>query len=397
VTDLRIPGAAGLRTPPDAPVPAPRAPADPPVTDPAPPVDEGVQLGRMLRLAGLTPAQALVVAADLLAAVLEQTNPDGGSQRVTVERVAIGGDGRVVLRPPADRPDAEGAPAGSPPGVVVGALLADIARAARSRAGHADSELDPLQAEFDRAVAELPLAGVAAVARTLGEAAARTDRTAVRAGLGVLAQAIGRHAWQDRGAGRAGGPSTAIRTAAAPRAVTQEKHHARRRIGAWFLSILVLAAVVALENTLLHDKVAADIGVLLDAGRGGSTPSSAAPKPDGLHVVPPAPAAAGGVRGLDLRPLAECTPGAPCAVRLLVRVVPATGPQVVTWSYRLVDRCTGAVVAGPGGTASVPAGQDRVAVIGTVALPKAPAVGVVAVTAVPAVAASAPVLVGSCG
>jgi hypothetical protein len=87
----------------------------------------------------------------------------------------------------------------------------------------------------------------------------------------------------------------------------------------------------------------------------------------------------------------------PCTVRVLVRVVPGAGPQGVAWSYRIVDRCSGAVVPVPGGTASVPAGQERVAVVGTVALPKAPAVGVVAVTEVPAVAASAPVLVGSCG
>jgi hypothetical protein len=84
-------------------------------------------------------------------------------------------------------------------------------------------------------------------------------------------------------------------------------------------------------------------------------------------------------------------------VRVLVRVVPGAGPRVVTWSYRIVDRCTGSVVPVPGGTASVPAGQERVAVVGTVALPTAPALGVVAVTEVPAVAASAPVLVGSCG
>ena len=48
-------------------------------------------------------------------------------------------------------------------------------------------------------------------------------------------------------------------------------------------------------------------------------------------------------------------------------------------------------------TVAVPAGQERVAVVGTVALPTTtPAVGLVAVTEVPAVAASAPVLVGSC-
>ena len=100
---------------------------------------------------------------------------------------------------------------------------------------------------------------------------------------------------------------------------------------------------------------------------------------------------------MDLRPLAECTPGVPCAVRVLIRVVPGAGPQVVTWSYRVVDRCTGAVVSAPGGSVAVPADQERVAVVGTVALPAAAAVAVVAVTDAPAVAASAPVLLGTCG
>jgi hypothetical protein len=158
---------------------------------------------------------------------------------------------------------------------------------------------------------------------------------------------------------------------------------------------VVLTGVGVLEVAVLHDKVATDIDVLLDAGRSGETPS-AAPEPDGLPVVPPAPAAAGSVRGVDLRPLDQCTPGAPCTVRVLLRVVPGVDPQVVTWSYRIVDRCTGAVVTAPGGSVSVPAGGERIAVVGTVPLPAARAVGLVAVTEVPAAAASAPVLVGSC-
>jgi hypothetical protein len=84
-------------------------------------------------------------------------------------------------------------------------------------------------------------------------------------------------------------------------------------------------------------------------------------------------------------------------VRVLVRLVPGAAPQVVTWSYRIVDRCTGTVVPMAGGSVSVPAGQERIAVVGTVALPTAPALGVVAVTEVPAVAASSPVLLGTCG
>ena len=390
MTDLRIGRGTGAGPVADIRVPLPRRPADP-----TPPVADGVELSRLLRLAGLTPAQAVEVGADLLAAVAGRSGPGADCDQVIVDRVVIGADGVVVLRPDPDRWDGGAASALRPSGMAVGVLLDDITRAARLRARRPGPAAGPLLAELDRAVAELLVAGVPAAARTLGEAAAGADRGAVRAELAALAQAVGRHAGQAHDAGPAGRPATAIRPDATPRATGVERN-ARRLIGAWVLSILVLVGIVLLEYALLRDKVATDIGVLLDAGR-GEAPPSAAPEPDGLPVVPPAPAAAGSVRGVDLRPLAECTPGVPCSVRVLVRVVPGAGPQVVTWSYRVVDRCTGAVVPAPGGSVAVPAGQERVAVVGTVALPAAPAVALVAVTDVPAVAASAPVLLGTCG
>jgi hypothetical protein len=159
--------------------------------------------------------------------------------------------------------------------------------------------------------------------------------------------------------------------------------------------MLVLAAVVASEVVFLRDDITADIAVLLDAGRGGAPPS-AAPQPDGPHLVAPAPAAAGSVAAVDLRPLERCAPGAACTVRLQVRLVPAAAPQVVTWSYQVVDRCTGTSVIAPGGTVTVPPQADRAAAVGVVALPPSDGVAVVAVTAVPAAAASVPVIVGSC-
>jgi hypothetical protein len=374
-------------------VPAPREPADPP-----PAVPDGVDLSRLLPLIRLTPAQALLIGAGLLAAVAGRADPETGSSggdRVTVDRVAIASDGRVVLHPAPARGDDGVPPAVRAPGVAVGAVLADVARAARLRARPADPAADQLLAELDRAVAELPVTGVPAVARALGEAAADLDSSAVRAELGALATAVGRHAEPARVAGPAGVPPTATRPAPAPPAPHREDRITGRRIGAWLLSILVLVGAGVLEVAVLRDKVATDIDVLLDAGRSGSTPS-AAPEPDGLPIVPPAPASAGSVRGVDLRPLAPCTPGAPCTVRVLVQVVPGAGAQVVTWSYRTVDRCTGAVVPAPGGSVSIPPGGERVAVVGTVPLPAAQAVGVVAVTVVPAAASSAPVLVGSC-
>jgi hypothetical protein len=198
------------------------------------------------------------------------------------------------------------------------------------------------------------------------------------------------------GAAPTGVPSTVVRAAPGrPAAPVERTGTAWRRVGAWVLSAVVLTGVVIVEVATLRDHITADINLLLDAGRGGAEPS-AAPAPDGVPVVPPAPAAAGSVTGVDLRPLAECASGAPCTLRLLVRLVPGPDPQVVTWSYGIVDRCTGATSTAPGGTVTVPPGGARAAAIGTVVLPALQAVAVVAVTDLPAAAASPPVFAGSC-
>ena len=168
-----------------------------------------------------------------------------------------------------------------------------------------------------------------------------------------------------------------------------------RLIWTWLASIAVLVAVVLLEIAVLRDEIAADVDLLLDAGRSESAPSSAS-RPDGLPVVAPAPAAAGMVTAVDLRTVGTCTPGSPCTVRVLVRLLPHAEPQTVTWSFGVVDRCTGAMNNVPGGTLSVPPGVDRAVAIGTVGLPPATAVAVLAVTEVPAKAAGPPVLLGSC-
>jgi hypothetical protein len=68
----------------------------------------------------------------------------------------------------------------------------------------------------------------------------------------------------------------------------------------------------------------------------------------------------------------------------------------VTWSYLVVDRCTGVRDTAPGGKVAVPAAGRRAAVVGTVRLPAAKAVAVVAVTGSPAAAASPPLIVGTC-
>ncbi|MGY1590854.1 hypothetical protein ACI79D_02640 [Geodermatophilus sp. SYSU D00708] len=347
-------------------------------------------LTRLTSLARLTPSQALELAAGVLAEAAEGGEPDPGGDPVLAGEVVVGTDGRVALRTAADG----GPPTGGP---AVAVVLADLVGAARVRGRPVDPAAEQLLTRLERAGADLPVAGVPAVARTLGEAAAALDRGAVRAELAALVRAVGGTA-AGRGAGparAAGDPSPEGRAAPAGEAASGGSRTTRRRIGAWLLSVLVLGAVVAVEVAVLRDDIATDVALLLDAGRSEAPPSTE-PEPDGPPVVPPAPPAAGAVTGVDLRPLDACTPGAPCSVRLLVRLAPAPGPQVVTWSYRVVDRCTGAAQTAPGGTVTVPAGAERAEAVGTVPLPAVAAAAVVAVTEQPAVAASPPVFAGSC-
>ena len=391
MTDLTTERAAGLGEPDSVPGPGDRA--DRPAAEPAAARPQGVELTRLLALVRLTAPQALEVGAGLLAAAARRGDPGPGCS--ADERAIVSTEGQVVLAPAADaarsgRPQVTG-----PADVSLVAVLADVARAARLRGRPTHPAAEQLLAELDRAVTDLPDAGVPAVAARLQETVAGIDRTGVRGELAALVRAVGDRAASAEGPAPAAGPPTGARRAPARRAAAGGTRTAVRRIGAWLLSVVVLAAGVVVEVAVLRDHIAADVALLLDAGRSGSGPSTA-PVPDGVPIVPPAPAAAGSVAGVDLRPLVQCAPAAPCTLRLLVRLVPGSEAQAVTWSYLLIDRCTGAAATVPGGTVTAPAGAQRVAAVGTVGLPELKAVAVVAVTSLPAAAASAPVFAGSC-
>lgn len=374
-------------------VPVPRQAAE---SIPAP--TDGVPVTRLLAAARLTPAQAVELGSGLLAAVAGRRDRSAGADGVdgiTIDDVAVGTDGRVRLRPARSSPADRGEAAVDPTGASVGPVLAVVARAARLSSPDPGPAAEQVLAGLDLAVAELQLAAVSVVARTLDDVAASVDHSAVRAELAALVEALRGNAAAARSTGAAGARGSAVRAAPSGRAGSGESRNAGRRIRAWLLTVLVLAGVVLLEFAVLRDKIATDVTALLDAGRGGATPLSAA-KPDGLPIVPPAPAAAGSVRTVDLRPLAPCATGSRCSLRLLVSVVPGAHRQVVTWSYRIVDRCTGGVHTAPGGSVTVPAHGQLAVVVSAVRLPAGRAEAVVAVTRVPAAAASTPVLVGSC-
>ena len=350
--------------------------------DPPSVCTDGVELSRLIARAQLTFAQAVELAAGVAAEAARRSVRDAG----TPGRILVGADGRVVPAATAPgRPPAAGRP--------VGADLAEIADAARPRARAAGPAAEALLAELDHAVAELPVAGVPMVARMLRDAAGALDRGTVRAEIGALVRAIAADPDQPLGSRAAGVPATPASPARPAR--TGRRRTVRRRIGAWLLSVLILGGAVLLEVGFLRDHIATDIGLLLDAGRGGSS-SSAARTPADPPVAAPAPASAGPVTAVDLRALAPCAPGSSCSVRLLVRLDPGAGQQAVTWTYRIVNRCTGASVAARGGSIAVPAGGQQAAAVTTVPLPALPGLALIAVTQEPAVAASPAVLVGSC-
>ncbi|SOC49649.1 hypothetical protein SAMN05660748_2380 [Blastococcus aggregatus] len=373
MTDLTTPRAPERPHP--VPVPRDELPAEPPR-----PGGDPVELARLLALVRLTAPQAVVIAGQLLAARAER---EQGSATEPV-RARLTPDGRIVLDPTP-------APATGEP---LDRVLADIAAAARRPAGAASPLAAELLAELDRAVAAVRSEDADVAGRRLAEAAARVDGPAVRAELAALAGAV-RGLPSGAGGGAPAPPRPApVRTAAAPRPPRRPRP-AGRRIGAWLLSLVVLGAVVTAEVVLLGDDITSDIDLLLDAGRGGERPPDE-PEPDGLPVVAPAPASAGSVVAVDLRRLASCATGAPCTVRLFVRLLPSPEPQVLTWSYRVVDRCTGASTSVPGGSLPVAPQADRVAVVAEVPLPPLAGVALIAVTEAPAAAASAPVSTGSC-
>jgi hypothetical protein len=342
------------------------------------PAAPSVPLSRLLALAGLGPAQAVEVGAGVLAALAGR--PETGGD-ITTDRIRIDVDGRVVLASEFGNPS------------TVAAALAEVAGCARERAGEHDPAND-LLVELDTAVAAV-VTGVPAAARRLEQVCAGIDRPAVRAELAALVRALVASAGEATGAGP-GRPLGGYRERPAALPPGARPRATGRRVWAWVLSIVVLVSVVAVEVALLRDDIVADVNLLLEAGRSGSAPPGAA-EPDGLPVPPPAPPSAGPVAGVDLRPLEACTPGAPCAVRVLVRLVPAPDPQTVSWSFQIMDLCTGATETAPGGTLTVPAGAGQATAVGTVALPDRPAIALVAVTDLPAAAAAAPVLAGGCG
>jgi hypothetical protein len=168
--------------------------------------------------------------------------------------------------------------------------------------------------------------------------------------------------------------------------------------GLWGLvvAVAVLGLVVTVEVTFLHGPITRDLQTL----RGGIAGKTA-----GTRVTRPIPLAgpeigAGPVRVLDVRPLQSCVAGRPCPVRVLVDFAPQAKPLSVSWTFEVIDRCSGASVSRRGGDALLPAEARQLVRLGSVQVPGWRAPELVALTTGPVAARSAgfpiPPSVGVC-
>jgi hypothetical protein len=357
----------------------PRGPAS--ATPPRTAVDD-LALTRLLSIARLTPAQAVALGTDLLAA-LADPDPAAGTP-LRPEAMRVGRDGRARLIETrqiheATQPSTLGA------GLASFAVVLDRIRAAT----RASTAAGGLIRALERAATEArsPDGRVAIVAAILREADAAGGVQA-RVELSRLVAM----ATPDAGpAPRASGPRRR-RPRRSPHAIARA---VAARSWKWVLSLMVLVAAVVIEIIFLRDDISRDVLAVMEAGRPDATATGTPPALP--PVVAAAPTAAGAISRIDVRQIQPCASGADCALRVQVMVRPHAEPRTIAWDLRILDRCTGESVTAPGGTVTVPPHGDRADVVSTVRLPEAEALAVMAVTNLPFTTASAAVHVPESG
>ncbi|MPY80953.1 MAG: hypothetical protein GEV04_21455 [Actinophytocola sp.] len=136
-----------------------------------------------------------------------------------------------------------------------------------------------------------------------------------------------------------------------------------------------------------------------DESSGGKAPGSdtQASDDDEPGQVPRlAPKAAGPINGVTIeRAEGGCTGGRMCPVRVDVLLDPSASAREISWSLRIVDRCTDDIRKREGVTMTAEPWWQQVYGISRPALPDSRALAIVAVTNTPAKAASAPLLVSA--
>lgn len=404
----------------------PEQPIDPEETHPV----DSVALRRLLAVATLTPAQAGLLALDLVEALVASRADGRGPEHIDDRSTIVTEDGRLALLPEAAPADGVKRPRQQPDTEDATSLTRRLIANARKsgarppagatlltdRVGGSFDDLPDLARRVRHAVAEvLPLDDperVRWVRRQLAALATATKgNPPEQNGDPFAVKAEERRPDIPLKVSRA-----AVLTREDWRRVSRPVWHRKRRLAT--RKTVLIALVVVLVGALAWWIVPGGIAQLdrgWDAMFGTTEPSQrfapVSPPPDEQRRAPGSPESAGErpgpVKSFGPRkaaPITEvtveraqgaCSPGKACPVRVDVRLAARDARTEVEWSLRIVDRCSGQVRRARGGVMTAAAGSRQAYAFVRPDLRSGKALAIVAVTTEPGRAASAPLLVPS--
>lgn len=374
--------------------------ADPPETgEPG----RRVPLDRLLSVVLLTPAQASLVAVQLLdAAHLGGTTNGVHHADTRLGQVTLTPSGDVdVRRPPANE------------GTLVTELLEQLSQNARRLPAHPRSEQLVLLRRLEDAAADPrlePGARARELERALADALGPGARQRLTGQLAALVDAFSHIA---------PGVPAPVDALAAPRAARSAPHraaptrptpsrpprrgqalsHRRARNRRMALVVLVLAAVTASSGyVVLRDpggEIAGALGRDRHPAAPGTTPSTdpsqPPPKQPGQDVRALADRRAGPITGVEVQRADSCEPGALCPVTVTVHFRPASTTQPVVWKVGAARLCGPGITWSPPITVTAQPGWTTVYASTSIQVPRGRSLALVALTTTPARAQSPPV------
>jgi hypothetical protein len=345
--------------------------------------EPGIALDRLLELAWLTPAQAVLVGA----LALEQA-AGAAARRLDATALRVTASGAVLVDDAAPEASVDGS---------VRQLLDLLRRNAHCRVHHPPAADDELLRGLEVATGD-PECCARQLRSLLDTYGCDADRLAGQVGALVRQASLG------------GLPGTAAVTDALPVRVHGHRStvRARRAHRGHVVAAVVTACVLVLVTAgyfTVNGQMSPFLHRLL--GTGGSTAAVAGPgghhKAAGhrhparhqqrhprarpRHHHPFGPLSTGPVHHVSLQ-AAGCSVGAACAVRVTVSTSPATSGEAVSWRVGVTDRCRRRTTWSAPASVTAQAGWTSVFATTTVTPPQGHRAALVARTSAPAHAAS---------
>lgn len=349
--------------------------------------EPGIPLDRLLDLAWLTPAQAVLVGA----LALEQA-AGGAARRLDAAALRVTASGAVLLDDDGPEASVDGS---------VRLLLDLLRRNAHRRVHHPPAADDQLLRGLEAATGD-PECCARQLRSLLDVHGCDADRLAGQVGALVRQARLG------------GLPDSAATTDAVPVRVPGHRSTVRaRRAHRGHVVAAVLTACVLVLATAGYFTVNGQMSPFLHRllGTGGSTATVAGtgghqeaaghrhtaghqprhqqgqPRAHPRHHHPFGPPSAGPVQHVALQ-AAGCSAGAACAVKVTVSTSPATAGEAVSWRVGVTDRCRRRTTWSAPASVTAQAGWTRVFATSMVTPPRGHRAALVARTSAPAHAAS---------